>query len=75
MADTALMSIPGQVDPVPVARPGMQDGITPREDGRVDLMGLPKARITDRLGDPSAPKAVSLIAIHPPSFQVGEEYD
>ncbi|MDN3645095.1 23S rRNA (adenine(2503)-C(2))-methyltransferase RlmN [Pontixanthobacter aestiaquae] len=42
MADTALMSIPGQVDPVPVAR-----DITPREDGRVDLIGLPKARIKD----------------------------
>lgn len=27
-------------------------------------MGLPRARIVDRLGDPSAPKAVSLIAIH-----------
>jgi ribonuclease R len=27
-------------------------------------MGLPRARITDRLGDPSAPRAVSLIAIH-----------
>jgi ribonuclease R len=27
-------------------------------------MGLPKARIITRLGDPSAPKAVSLIAIH-----------
>jgi ribonuclease R len=26
-------------------------------------MGLPRARIVDRLGDPSAPKAVSLIAI------------
>ena len=37
MADTNLMSIPGQVDPVPVAR-----DITPREDGRVDLIGLPK---------------------------------
>lgn len=42
MADTALMSIPGQVDPVPVAR-----DITPREDGRVDLIGLPKARIRE----------------------------
>lgn len=40
MADTELMSIPGQVDPVPVAR-----DITPREDGRVDLIGLPKERI------------------------------
>ncbi|NMW31707.1 23S rRNA (adenine(2503)-C(2))-methyltransferase RlmN [Altererythrobacter sp. RZ02] len=42
MADTALMSIPGQVDPVPVAR-----DITPRSDGRVDLLGLPKARIRE----------------------------
>ncbi|GAA4643500.1 23S rRNA (adenine(2503)-C(2))-methyltransferase RlmN [Pontixanthobacter gangjinensis] len=42
MANTALMSIPGQVDPVPVAR-----DITPREDGRVDLLGLPKARIKE----------------------------
>ena len=42
MADTTLMSIPGQVDPVPVAR-----DITPREDGRVDLIGLPKDRIRE----------------------------
>ncbi len=42
MADTQLMSIPGQVDPVPVAR-----DITPREDGRVDLIGLPKPRIRE----------------------------
>ncbi|MBO6769218.1 MAG: 23S rRNA (adenine(2503)-C(2))-methyltransferase RlmN [Erythrobacter sp.] len=42
MADTTLMSIPGQVDPVPVAR-----DITPREDGRVDLIGLPKERIRE----------------------------
>ncbi|MEO1967510.1 MAG: 23S rRNA (adenine(2503)-C(2))-methyltransferase RlmN [Sphingomonadaceae bacterium] len=42
MADTQLMSIPGQIDPVPVAR-----DITPREDGRVDLIGLPKARIRE----------------------------
>ena len=27
-------------------------------------LGLPRARVTERLGDPSAPKAVSLIAIH-----------
>ncbi len=27
-------------------------------------MGLPRARVTERLGDPSAPRAVSLIAIH-----------
>jgi len=42
MADTALMSIPGQTDPVPVAR-----DITPREDGRLDLMGLPRTRISE----------------------------
>ncbi|OZA92097.1 MAG: 23S rRNA (adenine(2503)-C(2))-methyltransferase RlmN, partial [Erythrobacter sp. 34-65-8] len=42
MADTALMPIPGQVDPVPVAR-----DITPRADGRIDLLGLPKARIRE----------------------------
>ena len=46
MADTALMSIPGQIDPVPVAR-----DITPRADGRADLMGLPKAHIRDLLAD------------------------
>ena len=42
MADTQLMSIPGQIDPVPVAR-----DITPRADGRVDLIGLPKVRIRE----------------------------
>ncbi len=42
MADTTLMSIPGQVDPVPVAR-----DITPRVDGRVDLIGLPRDRIRE----------------------------
>ena len=40
MADTSLMPIPGQVDPVPVAR-----DITQRADGRADLLGLPKVRI------------------------------
>ena len=42
MADTTLMSIPGKVDPVPVAR-----DITPRADGRIDLIGLPKDRIRE----------------------------
>lgn len=32
--------------------------------GAAARMGLPRARVLDRLGDPSAPKAVSLIAIH-----------
>ena len=42
MADTTLMSIPGQIDPVPVAR-----DITPRADGRIDLIGLSAARIRE----------------------------
>ena len=42
MADTALMSIPGLIDPVPTPR-----DITARADGRVDLIGLPKARISE----------------------------
>jgi len=36
------MSIPGPLDPVPVPR-----DVTPREDGRVDLLGLPRARIAE----------------------------
>ncbi|MBN8484515.1 MAG: 23S rRNA (adenine(2503)-C(2))-methyltransferase RlmN [Sphingomonadales bacterium] len=42
MADTALMSIPGQIDPIPTPR-----DVTPREDGRVDLIGLPRPRIRE----------------------------
>ncbi len=34
------MPIPGHIDPVPVPRP-----ITEREDGRLDLLGLPKKQI------------------------------
>lgn len=34
------------------------------KDGKSPRMGLPRARIVAVLGDPSAPKAVSLIAIH-----------
>ncbi|MEC7818114.1 MAG: 23S rRNA (adenine(2503)-C(2))-methyltransferase RlmN [Pseudomonadota bacterium] len=46
MADTNLMSIPGQIDPVPVAR-----DITPRADGRTDLLGLSKDRIRALFAD------------------------
>lgn len=42
MVQTALMPIPGNIDPLPVPR-----DITPREDGRVDLLGLPKKRIAE----------------------------
>jgi len=42
MSDTNLMPIPGHVDPVPVPR-----DVTPRADGRVDLIGLPRPRIAE----------------------------
>ena len=47
-------------------RMGAQDGelVEAEQTGPRDRMGLPRARITARLGDPSAPRAVSLIAIH-----------
>ncbi|CUH64665.1 Ribonuclease R [Thalassovita gelatinovora] len=45
---------------------GAQDGelVEAEQSGPKGRMGLPRARIVTRLGDPSAPKAVSLIAIH-----------
>ena len=45
MSDTALMPIPGLADPLPVARPAAAEGVTPRADGRTDLLGLPRERI------------------------------
>ena len=51
MSDTALMPIPGPIDPVPVARPAAADGVTPRTDGRIDLVGLPRDRIAELLVD------------------------
>ncbi|AHM03330.1 3'-to-5' exoribonuclease RNase R [Roseibacterium elongatum DSM 19469] len=45
---------------------GARDGelVEGEQAGPKGRMGLPRARITDRLGDPGAPKSVSLIAIH-----------
>lgn len=45
---------------------GAKDGelVEAEQAGPKSRMGLPRARIVERLGDPSAPKAVSLIAIH-----------
>lgn len=40
------MPIPGHIDPVPVAR-----ALTPRSDGRVDLMGLSKDALREALAD------------------------
>lgn len=42
MPDTPLMPIPGHIDPLPVPRE-----VTPREDGRIDLLGLPRLRIAE----------------------------
>jgi 23S rRNA (adenine2503-C2)-methyltransferase len=39
------MQIPGNIDPLVLSRPGLVDGATPREDGRVDLIGLPRTQI------------------------------
>ncbi len=45
---------------------GAKDGelVEAEQTGPKARMGLPRAKIVERLGDPSAPKAVSLIAIH-----------
>ncbi|MCK0139695.1 ribonuclease R [Aliiroseovarius sp. F47248L] len=67
----------------PGADEGAKDGelVEAQQSGPKSRMGLPRARIVARLGDPTAPKAVSLIAIHqhgiPDSFpdNVIEEAD
>jgi len=45
---------------------GAKDGelVEAEQAGPRAHLGLPKARVIERLGDPSAPKSVSLIAIH-----------
>ncbi len=45
---------------------GAKDGelAEAEQAGPKNRMGFPRARIVERLGDPAAPKAVSLIAIH-----------
>ena len=50
----------------PDATLGAQNGelVQAEQVGPKGRLGLPTARIIDRLGDPSAPRAVSLIAIH-----------
>ncbi|MEY8827879.1 ribonuclease R [Sedimentitalea sp. XS_ASV28] len=47
-------------------RLGARDGelVEAEQAGPKSRMGLPRARIVARLGDPSSPRAVSLIAIH-----------
>ncbi|MEL6172693.1 MAG: RNB domain-containing ribonuclease, partial [Pseudomonadota bacterium] len=52
---------------VPASATGeAKDGelIEAEQTGPKDRMGLPRAKVVERLGDPTAPKAVSLIAIH-----------
>ena len=50
----------------PGAMLGAEDGdlVEAEQAGPRSHLGLPRARITTRLGDPSGPRAVSLIAIH-----------
>jgi ribonuclease R len=50
----------------PGATHGAKDGelVEAEQSGPKDGLGLPRARIVTRLGDPSQPRAVSLIAIH-----------
>ena len=61
MSETALMPIPGPIDPVPVARPAAAAGVTPRNDGRIDLLGLPRERIAEFLVEAGLdPKAARL---------------
>ncbi|MDQ1900803.1 ribonuclease R [Paracoccus sp. WLY502] len=50
----------------PDATQGAQNGelVQAEQVGPKGRLGLPTARIIERLGDPSAPRAVSLIAIH-----------
>ncbi len=40
------MQIPGHIDPVPVPR-----AVTPRDDGRIDLLGLSRPQIRDTLAE------------------------
>ena len=48
------------------AENGAKDGdlVEGQQTGPKGRMGLPIAKVTDRLGDPTQPKAISLIAIH-----------
>ncbi len=45
------MAIPGLIDPVPTPRPAVTSDITPRSDGRIDLLGLPRLRIAELLAE------------------------
>ncbi|MBB5514412.1 ribonuclease R [Rubricella aquisinus] len=58
-SDTEYLIAPGD-------RNGARDGelVEGERVGPKNRLGLPRARIIERLGDPGAPKSVSLIAIH-----------
>ena len=53
---------------------GARDGelVEAEQAGPRDRLGLPRARIVERLGDPSAARSVSLIAIH--EHQIPDEF-
>ena len=59
-ADTAIMPIPGPIDPVPVPR---GSDLSRLPDGRVELMGLSKAQLREALeGGGMEPKQAKLRA-------------
>ncbi|MGZ9811028.1 ribonuclease R [Pseudoroseicyclus sp. H15] len=65
-----IMPIDKKADRQWIVSPGHEHGakdgelVEAEQAGPKGRMGLPKARITQRLGAPGAPRAVSLIAIH-----------
>ncbi|WP_282181855.1 ribonuclease R [Aliiroseovarius marinus] len=65
-----IVPIDKGVDKEWIVAPGAEDGakdgelVEAQRSGPKARMGLPRARVVARLGDPTAPKAVSLIAIH-----------
>ncbi len=64
-----IMPIPGQIDPMPVPRPTLVEGVTPREDGRIDLLGLPRKRIAELFETAGRPRAVCPILLLPTHTQ------
>ena len=61
---TSAPTATGRWRPATAPGPARASWSRPSSSGRPRAYGLPRARVVARLGDPSAPKAVSLIAIH-----------
>ena len=70
MTQTTLMSIPGQIDPVPVAR-----DITPREDGRAVAAGAVGRRAPRRVARARRVAVAEVAAALEQSEQRGPEHE